>query len=163
MFNVNSFLNLPFNSLFFSFGPLHSKKLTAKFDCELEVIITNFPKNGSQIQTIENELLLNQTKSDLKYVLSKIILLEEYPKSFITISFEILESNGPVFAHLINLLCASLNFACIKTLDIFSSSISVNFFLQSVDWFAINKKRSFLEKKKKERASLILMKMKLII
>ena len=101
--------------------------MTAKFDCELEVIITNFPKNGSEAG--ENELLLNQTKSDLKYVLSNIILLEEYPKSLITISFEILESNGPVFAHLINLLCASLNFACIKTLDMFSCSMSVIFYV----------------------------------
>ena len=68
---------------------------------------------------------LNQIKSDIKHILSELILIAEYPKSIISISFEILQSDGSFFAHIINLACVALNLACIKTIDMFSASICV--------------------------------------
>ena len=101
-----------------SLGPLHSKKSNIKFDCDLEIEINSFSQNQSMEE-------LNQIKSDIKHILSELILIAEYPKSVISISFEILQSDGSFFAHIINLACVALNLACIKTIDMFSASICV--------------------------------------
>lgn len=89
---------------------------------------------------------LNQIKNDIKKILSELILITEYPKSIISISFEILQSDGPFFAHLINLACVALNLACIKTIDMFSASICVfnDFFSLSIF------QKAFLESKNNE-------------
>lgn len=108
-----------------SFGPLHSKKASSKFDCEIEIEISTFSKE----ETDETNNDLFQLKTDLKYLANNIILCGEYPKSIISISFEILQNDGPVFARLVNLLCVTLNMAYIKTVDLFTSSVCVKTFI----------------------------------
>lgn len=102
---------------------MHSKKISSKFECEIEIDITIFPnENKEEILSLCDP---TQLKSDLKYLLNNVILCGEYPKSTISISFEILQNDGPVFAHMVNLICVTLNLAYIKTIDLFTSSICV--------------------------------------
>lgn len=53
------------------------------------------------------------------------IIREEYPKSVITLSFDIIQKNGSLLHNLINLSCLALNLAEIKMFDFFSASLCV--------------------------------------
>lgn len=103
----------------FRYGPWHPKKSSVKFECEIEIEL-------SFIDSSEKDSEKNlQIKRDLLQILSNMIIREEYPKSVITLSFDVIQKNGSLLHNLINLSCLALNMAEIKMFDFFSASLCV--------------------------------------